>query len=185
MTPDILYYKSDNVIRIKGPVDVTTGAPVTSISSAIAWFYHDDKDGYLTQAVSTTDTELFLNTVENLEVGDQITIDTDAGAQEELGPIVSINNASRSIVVTNPLGSNNDAGARTSVKLMPTFLNIAAPYGTPSAGAYDWGYYGILLSTIGWMVPGIPVRIERTLTSSAGSVFTQTTRHVVALNVSI
>jgi hypothetical protein len=183
MREDGLYYLTDNVIRMKGPVDITTGAAITG-ATVTAEFFHDKKDMILTADAVLTDDVFFVNTIKSVRVGDPVYIETLDKAKTDIGNITVIDAEAKTIQTDTPLsGSKADLGARLVVPLQGTPMSLSTAYGTPVAGEYDWGYYGVLDWNVSWMTLGLPVRIERFL-AEGGRVLNQVTRHVVTLQVS-
>lgn len=174
-------YLSDNLIRIRGPVNVETNAAISSVTSCSTSLYDDRKDtltrgGFgigvdewpvydASQFVPNIDVAIVQRSDGTLHNGGLVTAtDLTAGANK--------------ITVTTALTGTN---VRTKSRVMcqlGAVIDTSTAYGTPVVGTYDWGFKGVIQSDHDDLFPGLSVRLETTLNAS-GVVLTEIWRATV------
>lgn len=174
-------YLSDNLVRLRGPVNQQTDAAI-STGTCTARLFHDAKDTYLTAAVNTGVSvwpveEPGLFTVNQ----DVAMLQREDGSYHDGGLVTAVDVSAGTITVTNALTTANALiNARVMAKLGADVAMAA--YGSPVVGTYDWGFRGTVESDHAGLKPGLPVRIEITLDNS-GLVLTEVLNTIVVAGV--
>ena len=173
-----LKYLSDNLVRLRGPVNQQTNAAVSS-GTCNAYLFHDKKDGFLASDVSSTSaTFITVSHPELLTTTDTLIVQRDDGTYANCGLVTSVNKQTGVIGITSGIASGTaKKGNRVMVQLGAAVS--MSTYGTPVVGKYDWGFQGTIQSSHGDLAPGVPVRIEIVMNSS-GLVLTEFVRDTVS-----
>lgn len=176
-------FASDTLVELLGPVNVATGAPITTSISCIARLFHDDVDTTIRTAI-VSGSLLPVQFSRRWAIGMRALVWLDSGAWHDAGTVIGINHELRELTITTPIPSPVSIGARVAAAL-GVGAEHEIPMGffqqsTPIAGRLDYGFRG----TIGYGQPGLvvgrPVRIEIDLNAAPGARLTSVIHTSVA-----
>jgi len=160
---------SDEMIEYRGPVDPTSGAPLTNHIFAVIRLFDDRKDAHIRSVAPAASTTLAIEKVGQILVGDRLVIRQPDKTWFDGGLVQSVDTQAGTVGVQNALPEDAKAGTFVSVALgdaigggSPWEIGMTSftPAGGAQAGRFDYGLRARIPATQPGIEAGMLVRVE-------------------------